>query len=49
VLSADLCHLANISYRTGRKLTVEPGPKFAGDSEATKMVTRPQYRKGYEV
>jgi hypothetical protein len=49
VLSADLCHLANISYRTGRKLTVEDGPKFAGDAEATKMITRPQYRKGYEV
>jgi len=31
--------LANISYRVGRKLTLEAGPKFAGDSEANKMIT----------
>jgi predicted dehydrogenase len=51
VPSADLCHLANISYRVGRKLNIEPGvpPKFTGDAEATKMITRPVYRKPYEV
>ena len=51
VPSADLCHLANISYRVGRGLKIEPGatPKFTGDSEATKMITRPAYRKPYEV
>jgi predicted dehydrogenase len=51
VPSADLCHLANISYRVGRSLRIEPGatPKFTGDAEATKMVTRPVYRKPYEV
>jgi predicted dehydrogenase len=48
-LSASLCHLANISYRVGRKLTIEAGPKFAGDSEATKMLTREVYRKPYVV
>jgi hypothetical protein len=48
-LSAGLCHLANISYRVGRKLTLEAGPKFAGDSEATKMITRDKYRAGYVV
>jgi len=50
-LSADLCHLANISYRVGRGLKIEPGPtpKFTGDAEATKMITRPVYRKPYEV
>ncbi len=47
-LSASLCHLANISYRTGRKLTLEPGPKFAGDSAANKLITR-DYRKPYVV
>ena len=47
VLSADLCHLANISYRVGRKLTLEAGPRFTGDAEATKMITRPVYRKPY--
>ena len=51
VPSADLCHLANISYRVGRALKIESGPtpKFTGDAEATKMVTRPVYRKPYEV
>jgi len=48
-LSASLCHLANISYRTGRKLTLEPGPHFTGDAEATKMLTRETYRKPYVV
>jgi predicted dehydrogenase len=48
-LSAGLCHLANISYRVGRKLTLEAGPKFAGDSEATKMLTREKYRAPYVV
>jgi predicted dehydrogenase len=51
VPSANLCHLANISYRVGRVLKIEPGatPKFAGDAEAMKMITRPVYRKPYEV
>jgi predicted dehydrogenase len=51
VPSANLCHLANISYRVGRALKVEPGPtpKFTGDAEATEMITRPVYRKPYEV
>ena len=49
VLSAGLVHLANISYRTGRKLTVEPGLKFTGDPVATKMISRPAYSKGFEV
>jgi predicted dehydrogenase len=47
-LSAALCHFANISYRLGRKLTIETGPKFAGDGEANKMLTR-DYRKPYVV
>jgi hypothetical protein len=49
ILSADLCHLANISYRTGRKLTIEAGPNFTGDAEATKMISREVYRKPYVV
>jgi len=47
-LSASLCHLANISYRVGRKLTLAAGPKFVGDAEADKMLTR-IYRKPYVV
>ncbi|MCC6368062.1 MAG: Gfo/Idh/MocA family oxidoreductase [Bryobacterales bacterium] len=48
-LSASLCHLANISYRTGHKLNLTPGPRFANDAEANKMITRPEYRKPYVV
>ncbi len=48
VISANMCHLANISYRVGRKLTLAAGPKFVGDADANKMITR-NYRKGYEV
>jgi predicted dehydrogenase len=47
-LSASLCHLANISYRTGHKLALEAGPKFTGDAAANKMLTR-EYRKPYVV
>ena len=48
VLSASMCHLANISYRVGRKLTLTEGPKFVGDSDANKLITR-DYRKPYVV
>ncbi|HEV2448217.1 MAG TPA: Gfo/Idh/MocA family oxidoreductase [Candidatus Sulfopaludibacter sp.] len=47
-LSASLCHLANISYRTGHKLTLAAGPKFVNDGEANKMLTR-DYRKPFVV
>ncbi len=47
-LSASMCHLANISYRVGRKLTLQPGPKFVNDPEANKLLTR-DYRKPYVV
>jgi predicted dehydrogenase len=47
-LSASLCHLANISYRVGRKLTLESGPQFTNDAEANKLLTR-EYRKPYVV
>jgi predicted dehydrogenase len=45
--SAALCHLANISYRLGRKLAFNPDTeKFVNDAEADKFLTR-QYRKPY--
>jgi predicted dehydrogenase len=47
--SAGLCHLANISYRTGHKLNLGPGPRFTGDAEADKQLTRQPYRKPYVV
>lgn len=46
--SASLCHLANISYRVGRQLILEPGPRFVNDAEANKLITR-EYRKPYVV
>ena len=48
-LSAGLCHLANISYRTGHKLNIEAGPKFTADPAANAQLTRPVYRKPYVV
>jgi predicted dehydrogenase len=47
--SAGLCHLANISYRVGRMLTLEEGPKFKGDAEANELLTREKYREPYVV
>ncbi len=48
-LSAALCHLANISYRVGRKLVWDAAAeKFAGDAEADRLLTR-EYRKPYVV
>ena len=49
VMSACLCHLANISYRLGRKLAFNPDTwTFVSDSEANRMLTR-EYRKPYVV
>jgi predicted dehydrogenase len=48
-LSAALCHMANISYRTGRKLTFNAQSEtFMEDSEANRLVSR-EYRKPYVV
>jgi len=47
--AAAMCHLANISYRLGRKLEFDPATKkFKGDAEANRMLTR-DYRKPYVV
>jgi len=48
VLSASMCHIANISYRVGRKVILADGPKFVGDNDANKLATR-DYRKPYVV
>jgi hypothetical protein len=48
-MSAALCHIANISYRVGRKLKWDEAKKsFTGDGEASKLITR-EYRKPYVV
>ena len=49
VISSDLPHLANISYRLGRELTFNgTTEKFINDSEANVLLTR-EYRKPYIV
>jgi len=50
-MSADLCHLANASYRTGRKLNVDAATgRFTGEgaAEANQLLTR-KYRTPYVV
>ena len=49
VMSADLVHLGNISYRLKRRLNFDPATKkFVGDKEADAMLTR-KYRAPYVV
>ncbi len=46
-LSASLCHLGTISYRTGRELAFNPQTeKFLADREADRLLTR-VYREPY--
>ncbi|MBM3744677.1 MAG: Gfo/Idh/MocA family oxidoreductase [Acidobacteria bacterium] len=46
-MSAALCHLANISFRLGRKLVFDPQKeRITGDPEADKLLTR-TYRAPY--
>ena len=48
-MSTALCHLANIAFRTGRKLTFDPATEtFPGDAEANRYLTR-TYREPYVV
>jgi predicted dehydrogenase len=48
-MSTSLAHLANISFRTGRKLIFDPDKeKFVGDDEANRYLTR-EYRKPYTM
>ncbi|HWQ54029.1 MAG TPA: Gfo/Idh/MocA family oxidoreductase [Bryobacteraceae bacterium] len=48
VLSANLCHVANISYRLGRKLAMDPKTGRFADADANRMLTR-DYRAPYVV
>ncbi|MGH9339864.1 MAG: Gfo/Idh/MocA family oxidoreductase [Acidobacteriota bacterium] len=46
-LSTSLAHLANVSYRTGRKLTFDPkSERFVGDQAANSYLSR-DYRHPY--
>jgi predicted dehydrogenase len=48
-LSSALCHFANMSYRLGRKLHVDPKKETCnGDSDANRLLSR-DYRKPFAV
>ena len=48
VTSAALVHMANTSYRLGRKLAFDPSTeKYVKDAEANAMLSRPVYREPY--
>jgi hypothetical protein len=48
-LSSALAHMANIAYRTGRKLKFDGRTeKFVADAEADKLLTRP-YRAPFVI
>jgi predicted dehydrogenase len=48
VTSAVLVHMANTSYRLGRKLAFDAASeKYVKDAQANAMLTRPQYREPY--
>jgi predicted dehydrogenase len=48
-ISSAYCHIANIAYRLGRKLHLNPSTEsFVGDSEADAMLTR-EYRAPFVV
>ncbi len=50
VASAALVHMANISYRLGRRINYDAGAgTFVGDTEANAMISRPVYRSPYVV
>ena len=50
VISAQLVHLANISYRLGRALRFDPVRKqFIGDREANAMLRRQNQPRGFEI
>ena len=46
--SSVLCHAGNVSWRTGRKLTLDAETEtFVNDAEANALRTRPEYRKPF--
>ncbi len=48
--ASGLCHLANISYRLGRSIALDPKTEtFPGDAEASALLTRAVYRPGFVV
>lgn len=48
--SSILCHAANVSWRVGRQVTLDPNTEtFIDDPQANALRTRPVYRKPWEL
>lgn len=48
--SSVLCHLGNAAWRAGRTLHFDPAAyTFTGDADANQYLTRPEYRKPWEL
>ena len=48
--SSILCHSANVSWRVGRQVTLDPKTElFINDPQANALRTRPEYRKPWEL
>ena len=48
--SSILCHSANVSWRVGRQVTLDPKTElFIDDPQANALRTRPEYRKPWEL
>jgi hypothetical protein len=48
--SSLLCHIGNAAWRCGRTLRYDDATgRFTGDADADQFLTRPEYRKGYEL
>ncbi len=47
--SSLLCHLGNAAWRLGRTISFDPKTYSLGDEEADQFVTRPVYRKPWEL
>ena len=48
VMSTNLCHLANVSYRVRRTLTIEAPGRIANDEQANALMG-PFYRNPYDI
>jgi hypothetical protein len=43
-----LCHLGNVAWRVGHTVKFDPATyTFPGDEDATRLLTRPEYRPPY--
>jgi predicted dehydrogenase len=48
--SSLLCHMGNVAWRVRRTISFDPSTyEFIGDADANKLLTRPEYRKPWEL